>query len=94
MANNGAAFVHHNTNATKTIGGVNQGTVLLGISINSKGASANICTVTDVATSTVIAVIDTTANVTYLDFFQLRCRDGFTVTMATGTAADLTIFYG
>jgi hypothetical protein len=83
---------HHNTNATLTFGATGTHAVLRGISINTKGATANVCTVAGVKEGTV-AVIDTTTAVGYIDFFNARFKDGFTVTMATGTAADLTIFW-
>ena len=65
---------------------------LYAVTINSKGATANILTLYDGTSTggTVIAVIDTTANVGTL-FYKLECRTALFVALATGTAADVTI---
>lgn len=77
------------TNAIKSGAGM-----LHSITINTKGASSNICTVYDAltATGTKIATIDTTANVGTL-VFDLKFSTGLTIVIATGTAADITVNY-
>lgn len=83
-------YTHLNSNAGTTIKS-GPGT-LHAISINTKGASANTCTVADATsgTSPAIAVFDTTVNVQTM-FFDVEFNTGLTVTLATGTAADVTV---
>ncbi len=83
-----ATHITSNTTTTpKTSSGL-----LHAISINTKGASANVATVYDntAGSGTVIAVIDTTAQVSTL-FYDVVFNTGLTIVTATGTAADLTV---
>lgn len=84
--------VHITTNATTTVK-TGQG-MLHSITINTKGASANVATVYDntAGSGTVLAVIDTTSGVQTL-FYDVVFQTGLTVVTATGTAADLTVAY-
>lgn len=87
-------FKNLSANGSATIGAVGAQTILKGITINKLGATANVLTITDIASNTVVATIDTTlAGIGFRDFFCLRGRDGFTCALATGTAADVTIFF-
>lgn len=83
---------HITTNTTTTIR-TGSG-VLHAISINTKGATANTATVYDnsAGSGTVIAVIDTTAQVQTL-FYDIAFNTGLTIVTATGTAGDLTVIY-
>jgi len=64
------------------------------LSINTKGASSNTLTVYDntAGSGTVIAVIDTTAQVQSL-FYDVTFATGLTIVSATGTGADYTVAY-
>jgi len=65
--------------------------VLHAITINKKGASANVCTVYDALTATnPIATIDTTVDYGTL-LYDVQFNTGLTVVMGTGTAADITV---
>lgn len=66
--------------------------VLHSITINTKGASSNTCTVYDntSAAGTKIATIDTTSGVQTL-FYDSICLVGITVVLGTGTSADITV---
>ena len=67
---------------------------LHGVTINSKGATANLLTLYD-GTSTagaVIAVLDTTANVGQVAY-DVSFTGGLFAVLAAGTAADLTIAF-
>ena len=66
--------------------------VLIGVTINSKGASANILTLYDgtSASAPVIAVIDTTSVLGTLDY-DVQCLNGLYAVMGTGTAGDVTV---
>lgn len=86
------AAAHISTNTTTTI---RTGEGLLGmVTINTKGASANVATIYDntAGSGTVLAVIDTTAGPQSL-FYCVKYTVGLTVVTATGTAADLTVSY-
>lgn len=83
---------HLSANGTTTI---RSGEGLLGmVTINTKGASANTCTIYDntAGSGTVLAVIDTTVTPQSL-FYGVKYTVGLTVVVATGTAADITISY-
>jgi len=67
------------------------GVLLHTVCINSKGASSNTLTLAD-ANGT-FAVIDTTSNVGFL-LYDRQCSGQLTATLATGTAADVTINFG
>lgn len=56
--------------------------------INTKGATANTATIADGTTT--IAVIDTTSTVGTLEY-NIRCATSLVVTLASGTAADITV---
>ena len=68
--------------------------VLINVVINTKGATANTLTLYDDllhgTSGHIIAVIDTTANTGVLNY-DVRLVRGLSATMATGTAADVTI---
>lgn len=66
---------------------------LRGISINTKGASANIITVYDnvAGSGTKIAVIDGTSDRDHI--FDVAFATGLTIVSATGTGADITVRY-
>lgn len=86
------SYSHISSNATTTVkSGAGS---LRGITINTKGASANTATVYDntAGSGTVIAVIDTTAAVGTLSY-DIAFTTGLTVVTATGTAPDMTIAY-
>lgn len=70
------------------------GGVLHGVTINTKGAAANTLTLFDntACSGTVIGVIDTTGASTSLSY-DLQFNVGLCATVATGTAANLTITY-
>ena len=77
------------TNAIKSGAGV-----LIGISINTKGATGNILTVYDglTATGTEIGIFDTTANVSFIPL-NAKFLTGLSVIMGTGTAANITLVW-
>lgn len=92
------AAVHGNnqyTHISANTAGVQVGPVgtinLHTVSINTKGAAANVLTIYDgTSTSgTVVAVYDTTAQVASLNY-DITLQVGLFVVLATGTAADLT----
>jgi hypothetical protein len=67
--------------------------ILHSVTINTKGASANVLTLYDSlihGTGTVIAVIDTTSQVQTL-VFDAWFQTGLSYSLATGTAADVTL---
>lgn len=86
-------YKHLSANGTTTI--CTGSGKLCGVTVNTKGASANTCTLYDntAGSGTVIAVIDTTspasANLEYNTLFGV----GLTAVLATGTSADLTITF-
>lgn len=86
------AYAHISTNATTTVKSGN-GT-LHAITVNTKGASANVATIYDSLTATgqVIGIIDTTAGPAALPY-DLAFSIGLTIVTATGTAADLTVTF-
>ena len=88
----GINYSHINSNGTVT---VKSGAGWLHtITINTKGATGNTATVYDntSGSGTVIAVIDTTAQIQTL-LFDALFTTGLTVVTASGTAADLTVSY-
>jgi hypothetical protein len=83
---------HINSNTTTTL---KSGAGLLhSICINTKGATANTATVYDntAGSGTILAVIDTTAQVQTL-LYDIQFSIGLTIVTATGTAADLTVSF-
>src|SRR5579871_487213 len=86
----GGSYAHIASNTTTTVK-FGAG-VLQSITINTKGASANVATVYDntAGSGTVIAVIDTTAGVVSLPF-NVNFSTGLTIVTATGTAPDITV---
>jgi hypothetical protein len=87
-------FAHANTNANVDAQKSGSGT-LHSVTINTKGASSNTLTLYDSLThgaGTTIAVIDTTQQVQTL-VFDAYFATGLSFSMATGTAADVTINY-
>lgn len=86
-------YFHINANAAAQPIKTTPGTVA-GISINTKGATANLLTLFDGTggSAKTIAVIDTTSAVESIDLFY--CRFGsLYYTLAGGTAADVTVYY-
>lgn len=87
------SYSHITTNAsTQVYTGIGS---LHGISINTKGASANTITVyddTDCSTVPVMGVIDSTSNVQTL-IYDIGFNTGLCIKTATGTAPDLTVIY-
>ena len=92
-----AAYGHpyRNLNANGTTTVKSGRGVLHSITVNKKGASANIATVYDntAGSGTVIAVIDTVNMNAQTLLYDLAFNTGLTVVLATGTAADITITY-
>lgn len=86
-------YVHMNANGVQEV----NGPLPLGIvAINTKGAGSNTLTLEEKhadGTSSTIAVIDTTVGIGSIDYGQLML-DGLRATLATGTAADVTISWG
>jgi hypothetical protein len=83
-------YTHANANGATSI---KTGAGLLAqVTINTKGATGNTLTIYDntAASGTVIAVIDTTSQVTTL-IFDVGFTVGLTIALATGTAADITV---
>jgi hypothetical protein len=87
-------YAHLNANATTVL--ANTSCILAGVTINTKGATANTLTLYDntAGSGAVIAVIDTTANVGFIQFQNILCKNGLTAVIASGTAADVTIAFG
>lgn len=87
------AFAHLNVNGSTDNIVAGPG-VLLNVVINTKGATANLLTLYDDlvhgTAAHAIAVIDTTSNVQVLNY-NARLVRGLSATLATGTAADVTI---
>lgn len=72
--------------------------ILRGININTKGATANTLTLFDnagAASGAIVAVIDTTAGPAsyYFGSTGAQLDNGLTAVMATGTAADVTFIF-
>jgi hypothetical protein len=89
--NNSYAHVNANSSGVAIKAG---GGTFHGVTINTKGATANLLTIYD-GTSTsgaVIAVIDTTATVGQLQF-DIQFLNGLFYVLAAGTAADLTFSF-
>jgi hypothetical protein len=68
---------------------------LVGININTKGASANTLTIYDntAGSGTKIGTVDTVNGVIGHIPFKAAFATGLTVVIATGTAADITVIY-
>ena len=82
-------FTPQTGNASSTV-------VLHGITVNTKGGSANTMNVynnTSAVAADLIANIDTTASLGNTLFYDIVCTKGLTVVLATGTAPDVTITY-
>jgi hypothetical protein len=88
----GSAYAHINTLTTGVLKS-GKGS-LIAVSINTKGATANLLTLFDntAASGTVIGVFDTTAQPVTL-LLLLDFQVGLSFTLAAGTAADLTISF-
>lgn len=89
-----ASYVHITTNATTIVSGVPA--KIKAVVINTKGATANTCTLYDnasAASGNVIAVIDTTSAIGELPYHGLNTTKGLVAVTASGTAADLTIIW-
>lgn len=91
-------YKHLAANTTGVIVSPNALVVLGKVTINTKGASANLLSIYDTNTtastssSNLVAAVDTTANVGYIDFDSVM-NTGIVAVLATGTAADLTITF-
>lgn len=83
-------YTHLNALGTTTIKS-GAGT-LRGVTINTKGATANTCTIYDntAGSGTVIAVIDTTREQAFYPF-DVQFGTGLTIVLAAGTSADITV---
>jgi hypothetical protein len=92
MAQPYATYTNINANGTTVIR-TGRG-VLVGVTINTKGAAANTATVYDntAGSGTVIGVIDTTSALGMLPY-GAQFNTGLTVVMATGTQADITVIW-
>lgn len=83
--------VHLNSNAATNLGPATGNVLLHSVCINTKGASSNTLTLAD--GNGTFAVIDTTSNVGHL-IYDRQCVGQLIATLATGTAADVTINFG
>jgi len=81
-------YVHLNANATTTVCG--QPCYLHSLTINTKGATANTVTLLDGANT--IAVVDSTAGPAFY-LYDVACLTNLKVTIAAGTAADVTVTF-
>ncbi len=90
--NKGSNFRNINSIATTTV--KSGAGILRRIAINTKGAASNTATIYDniAGSGMVIAVIDTTASISTLEY-SLVFSTGLTVVTAAGTAADITVIY-
>jgi hypothetical protein len=90
------AFQYAHVNALGSGDAVlNRPGMLHSVSINSKGATANIITIYDSLThgaGNVVAVIDTTSQIQTL-IFDVWLQVGLSYTMSAGTAGDVTIAF-
>jgi hypothetical protein len=86
------SYSHLNSNGSTTL--KSAAGWLHSVSINSKGATGNTATLYDntTASGTLLAVIDTTAQIQTL-LFDVAFQTGLTVVLASGSAADLTVSY-
>jgi hypothetical protein len=86
-------YTHLNSNAS-TDNLLTRAGMLHTITINTKGATGNTLTVYDNAAhgSNTLAVIDTTG-ATQCFIFDAWLQNGLSVTIASGTAADVTLTY-
>jgi len=95
VAGENGAYLHVNANTAGQTVSPNSGAILKRVVINTVGAAGNTLTIFD-GTSTggkVIAVANTTnAAVPSLDY-NVVASSGIFITLATGTAADLTFVY-
>lgn len=93
MAQAFANYTHLNANAANTVIKAAPGQ-LTAIVINSKGATGNTISLFDdvSASSGTIAVIDSTSAVGTL-LYDLVFQKGLNITIATGTAADITVVW-
>lgn len=66
--------------------------ILHSVCVNTKGTASNVLTIWDntAASGTSVAIVDTTLNQTTF-MFDIACKNGLTIQLATGGAADLTI---
>ena len=80
------------SNTTTTV--VSGHGLLHSVTINTKGATSNTAKIYDgtAATGTLLATIDTTANVGTL-IYDVNFSTSLTIVTASGTAADLTVSY-
>jgi len=68
--------------------------ILMGVSINTKGASANVLTIYNslAVSGAVIGVFDTTVQPVYIPL-NLNFTIGLSASLATGTPADVTLIW-
>jgi hypothetical protein len=83
-------YTHLSANGTTTI--KSGAGMLVNVTINSKGSSSNSLTLYDntSGSGTVIAVIDSTAQIQVLNY-SVAFTTGLTAVVASGTAGDFTI---
>lgn len=88
----GYSYNNINSNAT-TVVKAGPGR-LHSITINTKGATANIATIFDntAGSGTQIGVIDTTSTIGTV-IYDLAFRTGLTIVTSAGTAANITVSY-
>lgn len=82
-------YTHLAANGAATIGTGKRGIKIHTVTVNTKGASANTLTLAD--TNGTIAIIDTVNISTQSLIYDIDCVGNVTATLATGTAADVTI---
>lgn len=89
----GYNYLNINSNAT-TVVKKGRG-VLVGITVNTAGASANTVTIYDntAASGTKIGSVGAPLAVGFYNFGNLQFTTGLTIVTATGTAPDMTVVY-
>jgi hypothetical protein len=96
MVVSGYSSANLSANGTTTLwvpaAGAQSYAMLHTITINTKGATSNTCTVYDSASGagTTIATIDTTSQIQTL-FYDALVQNGITVVLASGTSANITV---
>lgn len=92
-----AGFSFQNIAANGTTTAKTGAGILVGIVVNTKGASANTCVIYDntAASGTKIGTFDTTVPTAgmVIDMGGIAFSTGLTAVLATGTAADWTLIF-
>ena len=92
-------YKHINANASQQLLATGAGSILGAVNVNTLGATANVLTLYDAAVAAdcvagnVVAVIDTTKTGVAGYDYNLVLNRGLFYTLATGTAADVTITF-